>query len=181
VESITVFDNSVTFSTGAASVNYAYPIPTLGSAARVLSLRATHPGGIAYSELKAKVVDTTAMVDFELPAAPSPALPVDRATGVDHNTEFAWTAVPNAVYRLGIVSSSGATALVIHTAATSGKMPDLASKGVPLAAGNHLWTVEAAGPADSVDAFVTGTPFLEERGRELSSFSQYRNFTARTP
>lgn len=182
VESITVFDNPVAFASGATSVPYAYPIPTgVGGAARVLAFRATFGAGVATSELRTAVVDTSSTIDFELPLAPSPALPVDRATGVDTNTEFSWTAVPNAVYRLGIVSATTGAGVVIHTAATNGKIPDLASKGVPLASGNHLWAVEAAGPADTVDAFVTGSSILEQRGRELSAFSQYRNFTTRTP
>jgi hypothetical protein len=181
VESVTVFNNPVTFSSGATSAPYAYPIPTLGSAARVLSFRATYPGGVAASEFRARVNDTSTTIDFELPSAPSLATPVDRATGVDPNTEFTWTPVPNAVYRLLVVSASTSTGLTVHTAGTTGKIPDLASKGVPMAPGNHIWTVEAAGPANEVDAFVSGTSFLDERGRELSAVSAYRNFTARAP
>ena len=178
VENLTVFNNSVAFAPGATSVPYVYPIPTLSSVARVLSFRATSSGGYGATEVEAKVVDTSGTMDFELPPAPSLALPVDRATNVDSNTEFAWTAVPNAVYRLVILSSTGT--LTLHTAFTTGRIPDLASKGVPLASGSHAWTVEASGPANSVDAFVTGSSILEERGRKLSAVPPYRNFTTRT-
>jgi hypothetical protein len=180
VETLTVFNNSVTFAAGTTSVAYQYLIPTLGNVARVLSFRATPNGSLSTSELEAKVVDTTATFDFELPPAPSLASPVDRAMAVDSNTEFVWTAVPNAIYRMAAVSSTG-TSILIHTATTTGRIPDLASKGVPLGHGNHIWTVEATGPAASVDAFVSAIPILEDRGQKFAAVSPYRNFTTRTP
>ena len=182
VENLRVFDNAVQFSPGGTSVSYAYPIPIgIGNVARNLSFHATlDANSVASTDLTTKLNDTSATVDFELPSPPNVALPIDRATGVNSNTEFEWTAVPNAVYRLGIINASTNTGYIIHTSSTKTKVPDLSSKGIPWASGNHLWNVQALGPAVSVDTCVTGTSVLEAEGREFVANAAYRLFTAAT-
>jgi hypothetical protein len=176
VESLSVFSRPVVPAPGATSHTYAYPVPVgVGNAARILSF-----SGGPLVESRARLTDSATTVDFELPAQPNLALPVDQAGGVDSTTEFAWTPVPNAIYRLAVTTQATGTGYLVHTASTNGKIPDLTSKGVPLAAGTHQWTVGALGPSDKVDSYVTGTSILDERGRDFTVYSTTRTFTARS-
>jgi hypothetical protein len=176
VENLSVFSRPVVPAPAATSHTYAYPVPVgVGAAARILSF-----SGGPLVESRARLTDSVTTIDFELPAQPNLALPVNDASGVDSTTEFAWTAVPNAIYRLSVTTQPTGGGYLVHTAATNGKIPDLTSKGVPLAAGTHQWAVEALGPADKVDSYVTGTSILEQRGRDFRVFSTTRTFTARS-
>jgi hypothetical protein len=181
VEGLRVFDSFVSTAAAATSVPYACPVPVgLGSAARILSFRGAVGPDLSLAESRAKVSDTAATIDFELPMEPSLALPVDKASSVDSNTEFVWTPVSNAIYRLAIASDTTGGGYLVHTASTNGKIPDLTSKGVPLVPGAHQWAVEALGPADKIDAYVSSTSIIEERGRDFSVSSASRAFTARS-
>jgi hypothetical protein len=181
VENLSIFSVNAVSAPGATSFTHAYAVPVgLGSAARILSFSGAFGERYSPVQSRARLTDSATTVDLEIPAQPNLALPVDQASGVDSTTEFAWTAVPNAIYRLAVTTGTSGAGYLVHTAATNGKIPDLTSKGVPLAAGTHNWNVEALGPADKVDSYVTGTSILEQRGRDFSVSSPTRSFTARS-
>jgi len=105
-------------------------------------------------------VDPARQTDLALPSAPEFTAPAVEAVA-EPGMRFAWSAVPNAVYRLQLKSTGSARtaalpAIEVVTANTTAGWPDLGAVGIrfptPLAA--YEAVVNARGPFASIDDFV---------------------------
>jgi hypothetical protein len=153
---------------------YRFPVPTgLGVVPKMLQFQTVLNAG--RSTVLVQQRDSTPSLDVDLGPPPTAATPVDSATNVDTNTEFAWSAVPNAVYSL-IVYSAG-TIFRVHTPATRAKVPDTLPKGIPFAAGGYQWYVQARGPARGTDDLVNGTMPVDQQEGAFTNESFMRQFT----
>jgi hypothetical protein len=161
----------------ATAVPYRFSVPTgLGIIPKVVTFRSVMQGGT--STTRAELKDAVTALDVDLSAPPVSTLPIEAATGVDVNTEFAWSAVPNAVYTVDV--DGGLTVFRINTATTTAKVPDTSTKGVPFAAGAYRWKVYARGPASTIDELVNAMA-LEKQNPSFSNESSQRSFTSRGP
>jgi hypothetical protein len=131
--------------------------------------------GAGRSTILARQEDSAATMDVELGPPPIAATPVDSATNVDTNTEFAWSAVPNAVYSLTVYTTG--TFFYVHTPITRTKVPDTLTKGIPFAAGGYQWFVQARGPARSTDDLVNAMTAVEQQAGAFTNESLTRQFT----
>jgi len=118
-------------------------------------------------------VDPDKLTEIALPSPPEMTAPAEEAVA-EPGLRFAWSAVPNAVYRLILKSTTGKPTpalptIEIATAKTTAGWPDLGAVGirfpVPLAA--YEAVVGARGPFASIDELaapkVPGAPTPRDR------------------
>jgi hypothetical protein len=164
---------------GATSQSYRFLVPTgITEVSKFVAGQAYSQNLSLSSQAWAKVTDSVLVQDLDLVAPPVEALPVDRATGVDPNTEFVWTPVANAVHCVTAMADDNSVTFEICTKAAKANLPDTASKGIPLSAGRYTWTVRALGPAAGTDDLVTGQDLLALKGKKFEAVSGGREFTA---
>ena len=144
------------------SSSFSLPVPSGIGASAII--RATASSGAVSTRAQ---VSGLAPGSTHVVIAPPPAAliisPPDGATGVDTATDFTWTPVANAIYRLGLW---GSTTYFIVTDRTSVRIPDLTAYGFGLpSAGAYDWALGALGPYASVDEFTApGEVPFEESG-----------------
>jgi len=103
-------------------------------------------------------LDPTASLSIALPSPPAfTAPPIEMAAGPD--TRFAWSAVPNGVYRLVLPGGSPSQpSITVVTAQTSVGWPDLQGVGVafPTPLTTYVAVVSVSGPYASIDELAGG-------------------------
>jgi hypothetical protein len=174
VGQIMVFSHNFVVQPNATTIPYRFLVPTgLGPIPK--NMRVVGNG----SHVRVRLKDSVTIKDVDLVPPPVGALPVDAATNVDVNTEFAWSAVPNAVHTL--IVDSGNTKFTVHTTATKAKVPDTQTKGIPFAAGGYNWSVHATGPARTTDDLVNEATAPKTQDLYFTAASGNRRFTAKGP
>ena len=109
------------------------------------------------------------VIDIALPAPPLLQAPPIGATGVTTATTFSWTAYPGSIHVAFFTPAAGAT-FVVYQAGTTATIPDLASIGLPLAAGAAAtWSVWGVGPLADLDAYADPARALGLAGLETDA------------
>ncbi|HET9955965.1 MAG TPA: carboxypeptidase-like regulatory domain-containing protein [Polyangiaceae bacterium] len=122
------------------------------------------------------VTDDQEKLDFELPAAPTPVVPLNGAAGVNKSTLFQWQPFTGGIHRLEV--SWGESHVVVYTQADSTKLPDLAVVGLAYPSdGEFEWKVSGLGPVESIDEWVASADPLVSLGALHSAESETRAFT----
>jgi hypothetical protein len=166
-------------------IPFRFLVPTgMGVVPKTARFNAFVPGGGSTTSVQLKDSMTTLNVDLMSP--PKAERPVDAASGIDTNTNFVWSAVPNAVYTLLVHSGAAgpgtsATTFRVHTTATVAKVPDTLARGVPFATGSYQWVVFARGPARATDDLVKGTGAVEQQDVSFANHSDIRRLVASGP
>ncbi len=174
VGQIMIFSHNFVVQPNSTTIPYRFLVPTgLGQVPK--HMRVTGAG----CQIRVRLKDSVTAEDINLSPSPVVTLPVDAATNVDVNTEFSWSAVPDAVYTLK--ADSGNTTFTIHTAATRAKIPDTQTKGIPFAVGSYNWSIIATGPARGVDDLVNEATAPKKLDSYFTAASASRRFTAKGP
>jgi hypothetical protein len=147
------FSNFWGVSGGPASFVYATPsIP--GTSLMVRASASVGDGiGVPTSFAQQQVAPGTSNLMLNLPAAPSPTLPADGATGVTDATSFAWTGFPGVVYAVLFNGHDLNEGVLVYVEGTTATFPNIADAGFPLQ-GNYTWQVTGIAPVASIDALA---------------------------
>lgn len=125
-------------------------------------------------------------VTFALPAPSVQTAPVNAATGVTATTPFTWSAAPNTVYQLDVVTTattgSGKAFYILLTASPTATIPAVPELTLPPNQ-SFVWNVSGFGPNTSADdaASATGLEFVTpaefDSNRHWLTTSTERTFT----
>jgi len=103
-------------------------------------------------------------VTFMLPPPSVQTAPVNAATGVTASTQFTWSAVPQTVYQLDVVTTgpgAGKAFYILLTTSTTATIPAVPELALPLNQ-SFVWNVGGFGPNASIDdaASAAGLEFV---------------------
>jgi hypothetical protein len=134
-----------------ATTTFTYNTPTIAGATLRLQGAATKsPYQSAAFKIGVPLNGTGQTIT--IPASPEYSLPVAAATGVTTNTDFAWTAFAGGVHLVLFTGGAGQPSYQVVTAATTAKIPNLTSVGLPLpAAAGYSWRIIGISPFASID------------------------------
>jgi hypothetical protein len=111
---------------------------------------------------------------------PAPAIqltPGVGAVGVTTATDFGFTTVPNAV-QVVFFNSVGNPNYYVVTTGNTARIPDLSAMGEPLPGSTpYAWTIQAVGPASSMDGFAEGNPLFARAASFIQTLCPPRSFT----
>ena len=134
----------------APSGSFSYPFPDVSGATATLIATALYAGSNISATQLAGISPGTTNVVVDLPTPCTAVAPADHATNVGTTTDFTWTPMTGTVYELYLLGFGTSPSYFVMTAATSARIPDLASQGLGLS-GSFSWNVNAFGPVASVD------------------------------
>jgi len=136
------------------SVNFSLKAPDAPGVGRAVLVEGVDTGGNMVIAIRRNLPAPATGVNLSIPASTGLAFPVDGATGVGYSTAFQVTASPGdrvfaAEFRPNVGSGPQIT---VYTTSSTFTIPDLSAYGLGLPAGTlYSWSVEALGPASSVD------------------------------
>jgi hypothetical protein len=122
------------------------------------------------------VSDATDVLDLEVPEPPTPILPVERAEGVDFETDFTWDHLPDAIAT--VTFTIAGWTIEATRAAASIRIPNLARYGVEFAPGDAgTWFVQDILGPSSTDDWLAMPPYYGDFGaKHVETYGLSRNF-----
>jgi hypothetical protein len=154
------------------------PLPLgIGATATVVATAFGVDAGTSTTAQLSGVRPGTSGATLSLPAPAMITAPLDGATGVDANTDFAWTPLARGIHILFLNGAGDDPSFVIVSGGTDTRIPNLSAQGLGLPSGRPynvgLWAV---GPYTSIDAFAQtgsfpadGPPFQTSSGLSVTT------------
>jgi hypothetical protein len=125
------------------------------------------------------VDDASATLTADMPDPPLPLAPQAGATGVGPDTVFEWSSFGAGIHEFEF-SQGGDTGstLLVYTAASSLKLPDLSPVGLAYLPGvSAYWYVMGVGPAKTIDDYVSTADLLAATGKRYRAIGEDRTCT----
>lgn len=160
------------------SSSFSYAIPDgIGATTTVIASSSLVPPDTAYtSTRRSGVTAASGALAITLPSPAELTSPAQGATGVTAATEFSWTPLASAIYRLEV--RCGRATVRTYTQQTTARVPDLSAQGLGLPPGATCqWRVYAQTAFGDMDEFAGNPRWAGSDFSGSSTWSAARSFT----